>query len=268
MTTRGAGTVAALWRYPVKSMLGEEVPEAEVGEHGLVGDRAYALLDVRTGRVISAKNPKRWPRMFQLRARYPTPPRVTQPLPPVRIEVPAGPSFQSDDPDANPRLSEFLGGEVRLVTSTPGRPAVEVYTPPIPGLTEEFSEFRVPPGPFHDSLPVHALTNATLTRLHELYPGGRFDVRRFRPNFVLETGDPPGFVEQAWIGRTLAVGDIRMQITKPCSRCVMTTLPQGDLREDRGILKTVVADAAGDVGVKGRVVRGGIVRRGDAVLLE
>lgn len=262
------GTVAGLWRYPVKSLLGEELSETGVGEGGLSGDRAYALLDARTDRVLSAKNPKRWPGLFRLQASYVTPPRPGHAVAPVRIATPGGESFRSDDPDAATRLSAILGGDVRLVTQTPGPPAVEVYTPPLDGLLEEEEhEFRVPPGPFHDSLPIHIVTTSTLARLQSLYPAGRFDVRRFRPNVLVATENPPGFVEQAWIGTALSLGDASVHITKPCSRCVMTTLPQTDLPEDRGILRTVVAHADGDVGVKGHIAKPGRVRIGDPVLL-
>src|SRR2546428_3759826 len=236
MAALPVGSVERLGRYPVKSMRGEELTEAEVGERGLAGDRAYALLEVKTGRVISAKNPKRWPRMFELRTAYPSPPTPGGPPAPVRIEFPDGAVVVSDEGDADRRLSQFLGGDVRLVTSAPHRMAVEVYTPPIPGLEEGLGEFHVSPGPFHDSTPIHAVTTATLARLSELYPAGRFEARRFRPNLLIRTDDPPGFVEQGWIGGTLAVGDVRVQITKPCSRCIMTTLPQGDLPDERGIL--------------------------------
>jgi len=181
------GTVRGLWRYPVKSMLGEELAEADVAERGLAGDRAYALLAAATGRVVSAKNPKRWPRMFQLRASYVSRPSPGGPLPAVRIEFPDGTEVESGGPETEERLSGFLGGKVRLVTSTPERAAVEEYTPPIPGLEEGFGEFQIPPGPFHDSTPVHVVTTATLARLRDRYPEGRFDVRRFRPNVLLET---------------------------------------------------------------------------------
>jgi len=252
----------------VKSMLGEELAEADVAERGLAGDRAYALLAAATGRVVSAKNPKRWPRMFQLRASYVSRPSPGGPLPAVRIEFPDGTEVESGGPETEERLSGFLGGKVRLVTSTPERAAVEEYTPPIPGLEEGFGEFQIPPGPFHDSTPVHVVTTATLARLRDRYPEGRFDVRRFRPNVLLETDGQAGFVEQSWIGRTLAIGDVRIPLTKPCSRCVMTTLPQDDLAEDIGILRAIVASAHGDVGVKGPVGRGGVVHREDPVFVE
>jgi len=115
---------------------------------------------------------------------------------------------------------------------------------------------------------VHVLTVATLDRLRELYPQGRFEVRRFRPNIVVETGSTD-FAENAWIDRTIAIGEgIRLSVTGPCPRCVMTTLPQGDLPKDTGILRTVAQQNNANVGVYASVVRSGTVRRGDVVRLE
>ncbi|HKZ63142.1 MAG TPA: MOSC N-terminal beta barrel domain-containing protein [Thermoplasmata archaeon] len=262
------GVVDRLWRYPVKSMVGEALAEVEVSENGLAGDRTYAVLDVRTGRVVSAKNPKRWPGLFHLRASYVTPPTTGDPLPAVRITFPDGDEVESGDSQADARLSKFLGADVRLVTSTLERAAVEEYTPPILDRDEAFGEFRIARGPFHDSKPIHVVTTATLARLNELYPDGRFDPRRFRPNILLETGGLPGFVEQSWIGRTLRIGSTRIPLTGPCARCVMTTLPQEDLPEDLGILETVVAHSDGDVGVKGGVAQGGVLVLGAPAYLE
>src|SRR5918995_4290057 len=102
------------------------------------------------------------------------------------------------------------------------------------------TDFALPEGTFFDCATVHVLTTATLNRLRELYPQGQFEVRRFRPNIVLQTADgTAGFVENDWIGRTLALGDaVRLRITRPCPRCVMTTLSQADLPKDLGILRT------------------------------
>jgi hypothetical protein len=114
------------------------------------------------------------------------------------------------------------------------------------------------------------LTTATIDRLRSLYPEGRFEVRRFRPNIVVETasGDRD-FVENAWIGHLLAIGDaVRLSITGLCSRCVMTTLPQGDLPKDNGVLRTAAQHNRANVGVYASVVQGGRVRRGDSVTLN
>ena len=117
---------------------------------------------------------------------------------------------------------------------------------------------------------MHVLTTATLDRLRILYPEGRFEVRRFRPNVVVELADDGSdFVENGWVGHTLALGDtVRMRITGPCPRCVMTTLPQADLPKDPGILRTAAQHNQVNVGVYASVVQGGMVRRGDVIRLE
>jgi len=115
---------------------------------------------------------------------------------------------------------------------------------------------------------VHLLTTSTLDRLRELYPQGRFEARRFRPNIVVAPASAEkNFVENDWIGHTLTIGDgVRLNITGPCSRCVMTTLSQGDLPKDPGILRTAAQHNQVNVGVYAAVERGGTIRRGDLVL--
>jgi len=116
---------------------------------------------------------------------------------------------------------------------------------------------------------VHLLTTATLNRLHEHYPPGRFEVQRFRPNIVVDTSEEKGFSENAWISHTITIGEeVRLKITGACGRCVMTTLPQGDLPRDSGILRTAVQQNQGNVGVYAAVVRGGTIRRDDSVRIE
>ena len=132
------------------------------------------------------------------------------------------------------------------------------------------TDFDLPEGTFFDCAVVHVLTTATLDRLRELYPQGRFEVRRFRPNIIVQAADGiKDFVENAWIDHTLAIGDeVRLSITGPCPRCVMTTLPQGDLPKDPGILRTAAQHNQVNVGVYASVLRGGTVHRGDAIRLE
>jgi uncharacterized protein YcbX len=122
---------------------------------------------------------------------------------------------------------------------------------------------------FFDLAVIHLLTTATIERLRELYPQGRFEVRRFRPNIVVAPAGQSGFVEDGWVGRTLAIGEeVRLSVTGPCPRCVMTTLPQGDLPADPGILRTAARHNHVNVGVYAAVLRGGRIRRGDPVRLE
>ncbi len=113
------------------------------------------------------------------------------------------------------------------------------------------------------------LTTATINQLRELYPEGHFEVRRFRPNIVVRSDESDtGFVESNWVGQELRVGDdVALEITDHCPRCVMTTLPQGDLPKDSGILRTAARHNDVHVGVYGEVRRAGRVQRGDAVTL-
>lgn len=122
-----SATITGLWRYPVKSMQGEELNAAEVTERGAVGDRAYALVDRETGKVASAKNPRKWARLFDFRAAYVEPPRAGAPLPPVRITLPDGTLTRSAAANANAVLSEAIVRQVTLASTSPEAPALEEY---------------------------------------------------------------------------------------------------------------------------------------------
>ena len=267
------GSIVSLWRYPVKSMMGEELNAAEVTKGGLLADRAYALVDGSDGKIASAKNPRKWPTLFDFRAALADTPRTGVKVPPVRIALPDGTIVNSVQPDIDQILSEALHREVRLSAQPERRAATaEEYWPDIEGLDhrETVTDFGLPEGTFFDCAVAHLMTTATLDRLRELYPQGRFEVRRFRPNMVVETGTgEKDFVENAWIGRILAIGDaVRLSITSHCPRCVMTTLPQGDLPRDAGILRTAAKHNRANIGVYASVLQGGKVRRGDSVRLE
>ncbi len=280
------GRVVSLWRYPVKSMMGEELNVSDVTERGVLGDRAYALVDRSSGRVASAKNPRKWAKLFDCRAAFVEPPRAGERIPAVRITLLNGGSITSERDDLNHILSSDLGREVKLMATPPEAPSLEEYWPDIDGLahretvTDEAMALGAPAGTFFDFAAIHVLTTATLDRFQQLYPPGRFDVRRFRPNLVVEPASgEKDFVENAWVGHTLAVGnEVRLSVLIPCPRCVMTTLPQGDLPNDPGILRAAaqhnkvmiapLGQAMPSVGVYATVLRGGVVRRGDPCWLE
>ncbi len=265
--------IVGLWRYPVKSMLGEELNSAELTERGLVGDRQFAVVDAETGKVAGAKNPRKWGNFFDFRAAYVEPPKAGSKLPVVRLTLPDGTVVSSEQPELARILSEALGREVRFAAA-PGNGAstgatAEEYWPDMEGLDyrDTVTDWELPAGTFFDLAVVHLLTTATLDRLRALYPDGRFEVRRFRPNVVV-AGDEGGFVENDWIGHTLAVGDeVRLRVTGPCPRCVMTTLQQSDLPKDPGILRTAAQHNQANVGVYADVIRSGTIRRGDLVTL-
>ena len=267
------GSVVSLWRYPVKSMMGEELNATEITPGGLVGDRACALVDTSDGKVASAKNPRKWAQLFDFRAALADAPRASVKVPPVRITLPDGTVVSGEQPGVHQILSKALNREVTLSASSAQRIATaEEYWPDIEGLDhrDTVTDFGLPEGTFFDCAFVHLLTTATLDRLRMLYPQGRFEARRFRPNIVVRTANAEkDFVENAWIGQVLAIGDaVRLSITGPCPRCVMTTLPQGDLPKDVGILRTAAQHNRANVGVYASVLQGGKVRRGDSVRTE
>ncbi len=262
------GSVAALWRYPVKSMMGEELSASDVTEQGLVGDRAYALIDTSSGKVASAKAPRKWGKLFEFRAAYAGEPRAGEKLPPVRITFPDGTTATSEESNIGSGLSGVFGREVTLASEPPAKATYESIpvgaVPADPdGPTVDYPVLKG----FFDLGAIHLLTTASIERLRELYPQGRFEVRRFRPNVVVQTPEGErGFVENGWPGKTLAIGDeVLIRVMSPTIRCVMTTLPQGDLPADPGILRTAAQHNQANVGIYALVVRGGTVRLGDEV---
>ena len=263
------GSVVSLWRYPVKSMMGEELNAVDVTERGLIGDRAYAILDSSDGKVATAKNPRKWPHLFDFRATFIEAPGVASKLPPVRIALPDGTTVTSDQGDLNQILSKALNREVALGAAQRGAVNAEEYWPDMEGLDhrDTVTDFTLPEGTFFDCAMVHLLTTATLDRLRGLYTQGDFEVRRFRPNIVVELASAEkSFAENSWVGHILDIGDkVRLSITGPYGRCVMTTLAQGDLPKDPGILRTAAQHNQVNVGVYATVARAGAIRRGDPV---
>lgn len=294
-------TIASLHRYPVKSMLGESLTHAVLDARGIVGDRAYALLDVESGIVASAKVPKRWAALLQFSAAFTSEPAPGEAAPPVVITFPDGSTRRSDDDGISRALSDALGREVELITTPPDGAGFEELWVTVDGLDrselgpeaiieattsrqedtgEAISRFDVaafaPPGRFYDLAALHVITESTLARLREIAPDSDFDVRRYRPNVVLSDTEP-GFVENDWPGREMALGDeVRLSFTFQTMRCVMTTMAQPGLAEDRATLRTVARNNRVDItkpevagkwacaGVYADVSAGGEVAVGDA----
>lgn len=209
-------------------------------------------------------------RLFDCRATFVDEPKDGE-IPPVRITLPDGSITGSEHEGIDDVLSKLFDREVSLERTAPDSPSLEEYWPDIEGLAyrEAVTDEAMPPGTFFDLAVVHVLTTGTIDRLRGLYPGGRFEVRRFRPNIVVGLADDAkDFVENAWIGGTISIGDaVRLKITGPCPRCVMTTLPQGDLPKDPGILRAAAKHNEANVGVYAAVAKSGTIRRGDAITL-
>jgi uncharacterized protein len=279
MSKPSQGEVKSLWRYPVKSMQGEEVSVANIENNGLLGDRAYALIDANDGKIATAKNPRKWPSLFSFKSTFTKTPSSGETLPAVCIQLPDGTSVISAEKNIDQILSKALNRKVTLAVtgvhpsrSVSSAGTSEEYWPDIEGRDKRntTTDFALPEGTFFDFGQIHLLSTSTLARLSDSYSQGRFDVQRFRPNIVLESsGGEKSFIEETWIGCTLAIGnDVRIKITGPTGRCVMTTLAQGGLPQDHGILRTAVQQNQGNVGVYASVIRKGLIRTGDQVRLE
>lgn len=235
------GGVAEIWRYPVQSMRGERIDAADVGERGVIGDRAYGLVDPELGQVVSSAQGKRkWRSIVTLGARFLAEPSVSA-APTVEILLPDGTRLNSSQPDIDARLEQVLGTPIRLADR-----AAE-------GVRSDYG---------HEAL--HLLTTASLRQFAAFHPAGRFEPARFRPNLVFDFGERTGFVEQEWIGRRFRIGgDLVIAVTAHCVRCVMTTLPQGDLPHDSAILQTVNNRNGTHAGVYASVLAPGRIRVGD-----
>ncbi len=279
------GNIASLWRYPVKSMLGEELQFTKVTDRGLSGDRSYAILDHVDGKIATAKNPRKWPTLFTFQAKLHEVMHETETFSPVHITLPDGTNVTSKQADLDQVLSKTLNRQVMLVTTEHRRvngvqsslptfwtPNSEEYWPDVDGRDhrDTFTDFTLPSGTFFDASMVHLLTTTALNQLRACYPDGDFAVQRFRPNIVVEpTRETRGFIESSWIGHSLTIGnDVRLNITGPCGRCVMTTLAQGNLPKNPGILRAAIKHNRGNVGVYAVVTQGGTIYPSDQVRLE
>jgi uncharacterized protein len=293
-------TVGRLWRFPVKSMQGEEVDEVLLGPGGVVGDRAYGFVDVATGRLASAKRPKRFGALLDCHARFLSPPSADAPPPPIEITMPDGTVVRGDSDDGAElarRVTELLGREVRLISTAPDGLAFDELWPQIEGLgpdglvdalevepadSQGNRVVQVPvamaaPGTMLDLAALHILSAATLNRLKAEYPAGEWDPRRMRPNMLIDAGDEPAD-EDEWLGCDLQIGaEAVIHVVGPTPRCVMTTLAQPGLPKDPGVLKTIAGVGRKQIGGLGQfacagsyaeVVTPAVVRRDDPIRIE
>ncbi|WP_405950602.1 MOSC domain-containing protein [Streptomyces prunicolor] len=277
------GTVAALYRYPVKSMLGEAVIAVTVTENGLSGDRIYAVLD-ETGAVGSAKHPRKWGALLRCRSRFDDSGMV-------RVVLPDGTALPVEDPDLDVELSKLLGRQVSISAVVPEHSRLERAVPEYEGGVPEtvresavvdstgasITSGGVAPGTFFDFGQVHLVTTASLARMRTVYPAGDFDARRFRPNLVVDTDSGTGFPEDAWLGSRLRVGEALFRVVVPTPRCVIPTLGHDELPPDPGIMRAVAREHRIPVFDLGRlsclgvyldVLEAGTVRVGDVITLQ
>ena len=260
------GTINELWRFPVKSFKGEKLDQIEFEKQGTLGDRAYALIDKETGKVVSAKSVKLFPNLLNCAAAYLQPPQIGREIPPVQITLANGTTVVSNSENVDQILSVFFGRAVKLARVAPDDYTIDQYHPDIENLdpashrntiTEQklgsalFKEMGVEsplaPGSFMDVFPVSVISTSTLNHLHQLRPETNFDIRRFRMNILVKT-NTPGFAENSWVGNTIAIGNsVRLTVTMPDPRCVMTTLAQNGIPKDTSVLRTLVQHNSLDI---------------------
>lgn len=274
-----AGTVAVLRRYPVKSMLGEELADCGVTERGLDGDRRLALIDRETGKVGSAKHPRLWRQALKLSA--------VVAGSSVKIAFPDGTVMDGADPGADSALSDFLGRPVTLASEPPSGAELDRAVPE--EVLESGVEARVrsvpleigaaaPAGTFFDFAPLHLLTTSTLDAVAASSPRGAVEAERYRPNLVIRTPGGPDFAENDWTGRELRIGDeVLLRVVARSPRCAIPTLEHGSFPRDTDALRVPafrnrISPAEGldpepCAGVYAQVIRSGRVRTGDTIRL-
>ena len=268
-------------RYPIKSMLGESLSEAVLGEKGIPGDRIWATRDEQRGGIRGAK---KLPDLMLFSA------ATGAGAAPV-ITAPDGDTCAANSEAVHSWLTEKLDHRVTLWPLLPaenldhyrrGAPDSEDFEQelmavfgripgePIPDLTmfAEVLEFESPPGTYFDAFPILIMTYQSMASLAQRHPDGQFDSRRFRPNLLIDAVDDTSpFPEQAWNGKQLRMGDAVLEVVGPCPRCSMTTHATGDLPRDTSIMRHLVKEADGNLGVYAKVVTTGTVKPGQSLEL-
>ena len=279
------GTVARIRRYPVKSMLGEDLAAGVFGGKGLAGDRVFAVLD-DAGAVGSAKHPRKWGPLLSCRSTVGADGTVR-----VRVASPDGAEYIAGSDELDDRLSRLLGRPVVVSDKPPENGLLERAVPEYEGgspraarsaaVTDAtgtaITSGHVAAGTFFDFGPVHVVTTASLEALRRRHPDHDFDARRFRPNVVIDTGARDGFPEDEWQGRRIRIGDAVLQVMVPTPRCVIPTLAHDELPADPGLMRAAAREhripvfdmgPLTCVGVYLQIVEPGVVRLGDRVAVE
>ena len=282
------GTIKQIWRYPVKSMGGQQRDGCRLNDRGIPGDRGWAVRDEADGEIKSGRS---IPALLQCDARYLEAPAADR-VPHVEITLPGGGVTTSAAPGVSAILSQLAG---RTVTLWPLQPAsdIEHYRrrttsdqaflrrifalepeEPLPDLArmpsrgEAARGFVTPPGSYVDAFPLHILTTASLDRLRSASPDAVIDERRFRPSLLIETDRGlEGFVEQEWSGIHLRIGGARVKIEGPTVRCAITTQAQRGLPKEPSVMRALVREAEQYLGVYASIVSPGDVSVGDPVAM-
>lgn len=249
--------VVHLWRYPVKSCGGEQRGDLEVVPDGIDGDRAWGVRSTETGRILTGRQV---PELLMASV------RVAGGVP--ELTLPDGSTLVGCGAATDAALSAWLGRGVELVEAAGApRGRSQAFVEAVDEDGESF-EWELPEGRFVDLLPLLVVTTASLDAGRALHPDGDWDVRRFRPNLVVHA-DGDGFVEDAWAGRAVRIGEVELDAVAPCSRCTMVIRPQpGGIDRDPDIYRTLAAHHGGTLGMWCSVRTPGTIRVGDEVVVD
>lgn len=264
------GKIIAITRYPVKSMSGEEINSSYVTKKGLLGDRRFALIDKLSNKVVSAKNPKKWPNIFFYSSKFLSEPALDN-IGDIRITFPDQSFIDSNHQNINKRLSDSFKHEVVLSTIVPDEAQLEECFAEIEEIqhSNKYVDANMANGTFFDLGMIHLVTTSTLNQLKSLAPESDFNLKRFRPNILLKLDFyEDGFIENQWIGKKIAIGnEVVLSIKQDCPRCIMTTLEQENLQKDINILRTIVKTNHGNLGIYADVICEGTINIDDPIYL-
>jgi len=243
-----------IWRYPVKSFQGEQLMRAVIDADGIRGDRRWGVRDEASGRILTAR---REPQLLLASA------SLTGDEQPD-LALPGREPGRGPGPETDALLSEWLGRPVSLAAAAGDAGArAEFFADPTDDSSEPI-EWTMPPERFVDAMALLILTTASLRNGERLYAAGQWHARRFRPNLLVDTASE-GWVEDAWCGRVLRVGDVELVPRQACVRCTMVTRPQPGLDRDVDVYKTLARHHGGTLGVWTEVRSPGSVSVGDPV---
>jgi len=276
------GVISEIWRYPVKGMSGEKLSSCSAGPRGLSGDRTWAIRDAMRKEIQSCKFR---PKLLKCGASFGAGAHVN-------IEFPDGVVLRSDDPSIHQMVSDLLGHESTLELLGPNldqdffrryksgptnwldelkgtfiREPGEAM-PDFTDFPQQAQDYVTVPGTFFLVSPIHIITSASMEWLKTLLPEADWDIRRFRPNLVIETDSQfIGLVEQGWIGKRLRIGGLDIECTGTAIRCGAVTRQQPGIAEDKTMLRTVVKEADQNLGVYGRAEAENSITVGDSVYI-
>jgi uncharacterized protein YcbX len=281
-----SAVIKDIYRYPIKSMGGHKIDVANLTELGIPGDRCWTLKDEERGGI---KGGKRFPTLMGMSAVLTSEPDANNPSPPAQVTLADGTQLNSNDADINAALSDAVGAPVSLWPLLP-KDQLDHYRrlPPEPGtdseaaLREVFARtadeplpdlaafpaelftYESPPGTYFDAFPLLLMSTSSLASMEKSRADSNFDVRRFRPNIVLDTA-AEGFPEDQWAGKTGRLGGALLKFEMACPRCVMTTHAFEELAKDPGIMRALVQANNGNLGIYASVVETGPITLGDTL---